>query len=98
METDAFVPVVADLLGRAAGRDAADLDVEVIAATIVAALLAALGHWYSTGAKTPLAAEIDRALIVVERGLRLEPGPAPSVASLSQGRTRGVLIDGVVPR
>ena len=88
METEAFVPVIAELLGRATGRDAAELDVQVIAATIVAALLAAVRHWYSAGADTPLANEIDRALTVVEGGLRLEPRPAPSSPSRSRGQRR----------
>jgi AcrR family transcriptional regulator len=70
--TDAFVPLLADVLARASGRRPDELDVQVIAAALVASMIAAVGHWYASGYRTPLRKEIDRALSVLESGLQLE--------------------------
>lgn len=69
--TDMFVPVIAEVLARASKRKADDLEVQVIAATLVASLMAAVRHWYAAGYRQPLRREIDRALSVVESGLQL---------------------------
>ncbi len=45
---------------------------QVIAAVLVGALIAAIRHWYDSGYATPLQDEMERALAVVEGGLKLE--------------------------
>jgi AcrR family transcriptional regulator len=70
--TDAFTPLIADALARGSGRRSDELEVEVIAATLIAALITAVRHWYATDYRTPLRDEIARALSVVESGLLLE--------------------------
>ncbi len=72
-QTDAFIPVVANAIAAATRRPSTDLEVQVIAAAIVAALIAAVRHWYAAGAVRSLTDEINRALDVLETGLRLEP-------------------------
>jgi AcrR family transcriptional regulator len=69
--TDMFVPLVADALARVSGRGADDLEVQVIASVLIAALMAAVRHWYSTGYVTSLRSEIDHALSVAEGDLQL---------------------------
>jgi AcrR family transcriptional regulator len=70
--TDAFIPLVAGALGAAAGRPADDLDVQVAAAVIIAAILAAVRHWHVAGGDTSLEADIDHALTTVQHGLDLD--------------------------
>ena len=78
-QTDAFVPLLADALATTAGRPTTDLEVQVVSAAIIAALIAAVRHWYTAGATHSLTDEIDRALDVLDGGLKLEsPGRAPS--------------------
>jgi AcrR family transcriptional regulator len=71
-QSDQFALVVAAALADAAGRPADDLDVQVIATTLVWALIAATRHWYATGFANPLEHELQRALTVVENGLQLD--------------------------
>jgi AcrR family transcriptional regulator len=71
-ESDQFARVVAGALADAAGRPADDLDVQVIATTLVWALIAAIRHWYTSGFARPLEHELERALTLVENGLRLD--------------------------
>jgi AcrR family transcriptional regulator len=71
-QTDAFVPLLADSLATTAARPTTDLEVQVVAAAIIAALVAAVRHWYTAGATRSLTEEIDRALDVLDAGLQLE--------------------------
>jgi AcrR family transcriptional regulator len=73
---DQFAQLVADALARAAGRDAHELDVQVIASTLVWALTTAARIWHAEGYTRPLQPLLDEALAVVEHGLQLEPAPA----------------------
>ena len=57
---------------RATGRPADDLDVQVVATTLVWAMNAAARHWYANGYARPLEDELQRALTLVENGLRLD--------------------------
>jgi AcrR family transcriptional regulator len=68
---DSFVPLLAEVLARSTGRRPDELDVQVIAAALVASLNAAVRHWHASGYRTPLRKEIDRALSVLESGLPL---------------------------
>jgi AcrR family transcriptional regulator len=77
-QTLAFEGMVADALAGAAGRRTDELEVQVIAAALIWSLLAAARHWYAGGFATPLEDELQRALAVVEGGLRLDPGPKPA--------------------
>lgn len=54
------------------GRPADDLETAVAAEAMVAALVTALLHWHAGGYAEPLSATIDRALGVLDRGLRIE--------------------------
>ena len=71
-QSDQFAVVVAGALADAAGRPADDLDVQVIATTLVWALIAAARHWYASGFANPLEHELERALRLVENGLQLD--------------------------
>ncbi len=71
-QIDLFAQMIATSLARASGRDAADLDVQVIASSLLWALMAAVRHWYEHGYETPLADEMEQALNVVESGLKLD--------------------------
>jgi AcrR family transcriptional regulator len=73
-QSDQFAQAVADALAQAAGRQPGDLDVQVIAATLVWAMIAAARHWYASGSANPLEEELQRALTLVENGLRLDSG------------------------
>ena len=73
--SDEFAQLVAAALGRAAGRRPDDLEVQVVAATLVWSLVVAARHWQAGGYVKPLEQELQAALDVVERGLRLEPAP-----------------------
>jgi MftR C-terminal domain len=55
-----------------AGRRADDLDVQVIATTLVWALIAATRHWYASGFADPLERHLQRALALTENGLGLD--------------------------
>ncbi len=70
--TDAFIPHVASALAAATGRPADDLDVQVAAAVIIAAIFAAARHWHAAGGSTSLEADIDHALTTVQHGLDLD--------------------------
>jgi AcrR family transcriptional regulator len=69
--TEAFAPLIANVLASAFKREPDDLEIQVVAATLVASLMAAARHWYMAGFRQPLRREIDRALSVVESGLQL---------------------------
>jgi len=71
-QVDAFAQVVAHALAGAAGRKPDDLDVQVIASTLVWALTAAARAWHAAGYQSPLQSLLEQALEVVEGGLRLE--------------------------
>jgi AcrR family transcriptional regulator len=71
-QSDQFARAVAGALADAAGRPADDLDVHVVATTLVWALIAAIRHWYTSGFANPLAHELERALALVENGLQLD--------------------------
>jgi AcrR family transcriptional regulator len=71
-QVDAFAQVVAHALAGAAGRKPDDLDVQVIASTLVWALTAAARAWHAAGYQGPLQSLLEQALEVVEGGLRLE--------------------------
>lgn len=68
-QTDEFTQRIATALARAAGQPTDDLEPQVIAATLVAAMLTAARHWQAHGYRTPIADELNRALAIVERGL-----------------------------
>ena len=74
-QVDEFSQLVAHALAGAAGRDPEDLEVQVIASTLVWALTAAARRWHAEGYERPLQPLLEQALGVVERGLRLD-GPA----------------------
>lgn len=71
-QVDQFSQLVAAALARAAGRDAGELEIQVIASTLVWALTTAARSWHAEGYSRPLQPLLDEALAVVERGLRLE--------------------------
>jgi AcrR family transcriptional regulator len=71
-QIDQFAQLVADALARAAGRDASELEIQVIATTLVWSLTTAARIWQAEGYARPLQPLLDEALAVVERGLRLE--------------------------
>jgi AcrR family transcriptional regulator len=80
-QVDQFSRLVADALGRAAGRSATDLDVQVIASTLVWALTTAARIWHAEGYARPLPSLLDEALEVVEQGLQLEQLAPPRKGS-----------------
>lgn len=61
----------AGILAERTGRRPDDLEAAVAGEALVAALVAALRHWHAGGYAEPLADTIDRALAVLDRGLRL---------------------------
>lgn len=71
-QVDQFCRLVADALARAAGREAGELEIQVIASTLVWALTAAARIWHTEGYARPLQPMLEEALAVVEGGLRLE--------------------------
>ena len=71
-QVDQFSQLVADALARAAGRDAHELEIQVIATTLVWALTTAARIWHAEDYARPLQELLDEALAVVEHGLRLE--------------------------
>lgn len=70
--TEQMGQLVGGALADAAGRPPDDLDVQVIATTLIGAMNAAARHWYASGYAQPLEHELQRALTLVENGLRLE--------------------------
>jgi AcrR family transcriptional regulator len=66
-----FTAMVAGALAQAGGRPETDLEVQVVATVLVGALMAAARHWYDSGYATSLQDEMQRALAVVEGGLKL---------------------------
>jgi AcrR family transcriptional regulator len=76
-QADELAQTVADALARATARRPDELEVQVIASSLVWALIAAIRDWHAAGYATPLEEGFDRALAVVESGLRLE-GPRSS--------------------
>jgi AcrR family transcriptional regulator len=70
--TDDFVSMVAEALARATGRSPDDLQIQVTAAALIGAITTAARHWAARHYTTDLQAEMDAALSVLERGLRLE--------------------------
>lgn len=62
-------------------------EIQVIASALVWALVAAIRHWHAGGYASPLEEEFERALTLVERGLRLDgpvpPSPSPGGATAS---------------
>jgi AcrR family transcriptional regulator len=88
-QVDQFSQLVADALARAANRDASELEIQVIASTLVWALTTAARIWHAEGYTRPLQPLLDEALAVVERGLRLEQhAPAPKRRSRRAGSAR----------
>jgi AcrR family transcriptional regulator len=71
-QNDQLAQLVAGILADAAGRQADDLDVQVIAATLVWALVAAARHWHASGFARPLEHELQRTLTLLENGLQLD--------------------------
>ena len=70
--SEQMAQLVAAALADAAGRPPDDLDVQVIATTLIWAMNAAARHWYASGYVQPLEHELQRALTLIENGLRLE--------------------------
>lgn len=68
-QTDEFTQRVAEALARASGQAADELEPQVIAATLIGAMMTAARHWHTHGYRTPIVEELERALAVVERGL-----------------------------
>jgi AcrR family transcriptional regulator len=77
-QVDEFSQLVADALARAAGRDAGELDIQVVASTLVWALTTAARIWHAEGYTRPLPPLLEEALAVVEHGLRLEQQVPPT--------------------
>lgn len=67
-----FAQAIAAMLAEATGRKRGDLDTEVVATTLVWAMTAAAKHWHTNGYAQPLEQELQRALTLVENGLRLD--------------------------
>ena len=70
--TDDFVAVVAAALARATSRPDNDLEIRVAASALIGALTTAARHWAAQGYDADLRAEMDAALSVIQRGLRLD--------------------------
>lgn len=70
--TEQFTQLIATVLANATGRRHDDLDTTVVASTLVWAMTAAAKHWHATRYAQPLEHELQRALTVIENGLRLD--------------------------
>lgn len=70
--TDQYTQFIAAVLAQATGRQPGDLDTSVVATTLVWSMNAAVKHWHATGYAQPLEHELQRALALVENGLRLD--------------------------
>jgi AcrR family transcriptional regulator len=68
-QIDEFTQQVAEALGRASGQPAGDLETQVIATSLIWAMMAAVRHWHAHGYRAPIGAELERALTIVQRGL-----------------------------
>jgi AcrR family transcriptional regulator len=77
-QVDRFSQLVADALARATSRTPGELDIQVVASTLVWALTAAARIWHAEGYARPLQPLLDEALGVVEQGLRLEMQARPT--------------------
>lgn len=71
-QTDEFSHAVAEALARAMGRDAGDLEVQVVAAALVWSMQAAIRCWHAGGQVKPLRDQLDNALAILENGLRMK--------------------------
>lgn len=69
-QTDELTQRVAEALARASGQRAEDLEPQVIATTLIWAMMAAARHWHTHGHRTPIGTEFERALAIAQRGLR----------------------------
>jgi AcrR family transcriptional regulator len=74
-QVDEFSQLVSHVLARSSNRQADELEIQVIASTLVWALTAAVRRWHVDGYARPLQLLLEEALEVVERGLQLD-GPA----------------------
>lgn len=70
--SEQMAQLVAAALADTTRRPPDDLDVQVIATTLIWAMNAAARHWYASGYVQPLEHELQRALTLIENGLRLE--------------------------
>lgn len=70
--TEQFTQLISTILAEATGREPGDLDTEVVATTLVWAMIAATKHWHTNGYAQPLEQELQRALTLIENGLRLD--------------------------
>jgi hypothetical protein len=77
--------MVTDALARATGRRSDELEIQVMASALAWALIAAIRRWQADGYTTPLEEGFDRALAVLERGLRLDAPDRPRFSR--QGRS-----------
>lgn len=68
-QTDELARRVAEALARASGQAEDELEPQVIASTLVGAMMTAARHWHSHGYRNSIVQELERALAVVERGL-----------------------------
>ena len=68
---EVYTVEIAEALARATGREAGDLQVQVVASALVGTLMMAIQHWHAGGYKTHLQDEIDEALDAIENGLTL---------------------------
>jgi AcrR family transcriptional regulator len=71
-QVDRLADLVGEALARASGRNRGELEIQVIASSLVWALTAAARVWHAEGYARPLEALLAEALAVVEHGLRLE--------------------------
>lgn len=78
-QTDALTRRVAEALARASGRAADELEPQVIASMLMTAMMTAARHWHARGYRDSIVDELERALAIVERGLR--PTAAPTQAA-----------------
>jgi AcrR family transcriptional regulator len=68
-QTDELIQRVAEALARASGQPVHALEPQVIATSLISAMMAAARHWHTRGYETPIGDELERALAIVERGL-----------------------------
>jgi AcrR family transcriptional regulator len=68
-QTDEFTQRVAGALARALGETQDDLEPQVIASTLIGAMMTAARHWHAHGYRHPITDELERALAIVERGV-----------------------------
>ncbi len=74
---DQFTQLVADSLARATRRSGNELEIQVIASTLVWALTTAARIWHTERYTRPLQQVLDEALAVVEGGLQLDTDASP---------------------